>query len=157
MNGTINANAVKGIVDKALEEYAERTGSEAAGEGYRALMFRLGEIIERASNADIDTVAYDVVDRDLGPGSNRGGIRTIACIKEVRTITLSGLKEAKDAVERAIGFVLRDRANTALTALFQYNVTGLGGNKPGYRQYVSAMAHYEVLNDVREAADNPPF
>lgn len=157
MNGMINANAVKGIVDKALEEYAERTGSEAAGEGYRGLMFRLGEIIERAANADIDTVAYDVVDRDLGPGSNQGSIHTIACIKEVRTITMCGLKEAKDAVMGATGRVLRDRADEALQALAAHNSTGHGSVTPAHRQYVSAMMHRDVLIDLSSAADTIPF
>lgn len=156
MNGMINATAVKGIVDKALAEYAERTGSEAAGEGYRNLMEGIGRIIENAANADINTVAYDVVDRDM-QGSNVGTVHKIADIKDVRTITLCGLREAKNAVEYAIGCVLRDRANDALKALEAYNTHGDGYHKPGYRQYVSAINHRHVLNDLQAAADAIPF
>ncbi len=152
----INANAVKGIVDKALAEYAERTGSEAAGAGYRNLMEGIGRVIENAANADINTVAYDVVDRNM-VGTNVGGLHTIQCIKDVRTITLSGLKEAKDAVEYAIGCVLRDRANDALKALDTYNKNGRGYDRPGYRQYVSAINHRDVLNDLQDAANMCPF
>jgi len=156
MNGTISTTAVQGIVTRAFAEFTELTGSECSGEGARALMFRLGEMIERASKADIDEVAYDVVDRDM-QGTDVGTVHKIADIKEVRTITMSGLREAKEAVEYAIGRVLRDRANAALDALHSYNTTGDGYNKPGYRQYVSAVAHRPVLNDVQAAADTVPF
>jgi len=163
MNGTINMTAVSGIVARELAAFAERVGTDcagnndASGEAVRALMFRIGEHVERASKADIDEVAYDVVDRDMR-GSDVGTVHKIADIKEVRTITLSGLKEAKDAVEYAIGRVLRDRANAALTALHAYNTGGDGYHKPGYRQYVSAIAHNDVLTDVWQAANTTqPF
>jgi ribosomal protein L7/L12 len=158
MNGQINIVAVNHLLNAALADFSANVGANgtAAGEAYRNLMYRFGDIVERAANADIDVVAYDVIDRDM-VGSNVGTVHKIRAIKDVRTITMSGLKEAKEAVERAIGAVLRDRANDALKALAEYNSNGDGYHKPGYRQYVSAVAHRSVLNDVEVAAETPPF
>lgn len=154
MNGKISTTAVQGIVTRTFAEFIERTGAECSVEGARALMFRLGEMIEKASRVDIDEVAYDVVDRDMR-GSDVGTVHKILDIKEVRTITMTGLKEAKDAVEYAIGRVLRDRANAALDALKAYNETGDGSRKYAYRQYVSAVNYADVLSDLWSAANDP--
>lgn len=155
MNGMINHVAVNGLITKAVAEFAAQTGgAEAAGEGYRNLLIRLGEMVERMSNANINVVAYDAIDRELD-GVNVGGLRKIQIIKDIRTVTLAGLKEAKDAYEYALGEVIRDRANAALKALADHNDSEV--NRPGYRQYVSAVPHRDVLNDLQTAADAVPF
>lgn len=160
MNGQINITAVKGIIDRAVAEYVSNVSTSAdgivPGEGVRNLMIKLGDLVQRAANADIDEVAYDIVDRDM-VGTDVGTVHKIRAIKDVRTLTMSGLKEAKDAVEYAIGRVLRDRANAALTALAEYNTHGDAYHKPGYRQYVNALAHREVLDNLVAASELPPF
>ncbi len=151
----INHTAVNGLITKTIAEFVARSGgSEAAGEGYRNLLTRLGEVVERMSNADINVVAYDVIDRELD-GVNVGGLHKIQLVKDIRNVTLAGIKEAKEAYEYALGEVIRDRANAALKALAEHNRSEV--HRSGYRQYVSALNHHDVLTDLQSAADAIPF
>ncbi len=79
--------------------------------------------LEQRANANLDTVAYDVVAADAENVQGIGELHKIQNIKTVRELTGVGLREAKEAVERAVPRVFKDRAVNALDMLAAANKT----------------------------------
>lgn len=156
MNGQINVNALRSIIESTVADMVEGT-HEVDVTKISDTLTNLSRRLNSVAWADISSVAIDVVTRDAmesGP-LDASHWHTIKNIKEVRTLTGSGLKEAKDAVQWAMPVVLRNIAATALDNLANENT------KHGYavQEHVSAVRHIAALTDIDSAynADHTPF
>lgn len=129
MNGKLPPGIIVSLLNAKAAELVELVNSQPNSElsvnEVRDMMSALTAKMADIAFMNIDEVALNVV-REMGTSQK------IQIIKEVRSRTGSGLKEAKDAIERALPKVLKEEAEKALRALEFHN----DRVSYGYRAYV---------------------